>query len=185
MILGINGYVGSGKNAVADIMTEEFGFEQIAFADKLRECMYILNPIVGHENPQYGLLGLVYLRDVIDEYGWQGVKLSRYAEEVRRLLQTGGTEMGRETLGENIWRDATFAVMSDTNSYVITDCRFPNEARGILYRGGKMWRVNRPGIKPANNHASDTSLDDWDFDAVINNDGSLTDLRESVRLLLK
>lgn len=55
----------------------------------------------------------------------------------RKLLQIIGTEVGRNTLGENIWIDrfeqdikiVTLAAqrMNKTVSFVSDDCRFPNE----------------------------------------------------------
>jgi hypothetical protein len=186
MIIGISGYARTGKDTIADILTEEFGFERLAFADKLRECVYALNPILGESTAHSpGIIAMkFYLQDVIDEYGWDGVKSSHWGPEVRRLLQRFGTEVGRNILGENIWVDSTFLVTDVTKDYIITDCRFRNEAMGILRQGGKMWRVNRPGVGPVNDHISEIGLDNFPFDAVIDNDGDLTDLRNSVRLLL-
>lgn len=192
MIIGISGYARTGKDTIADILTEEFGFERLAFTDKLRECVYALNPMIGFWKDN-GLpdeyypteIRTKYLQDVIDQYGWDGVKSTYWGPEVRRLLQRFGTEVGRNILGQNVWVDATFAVTDVTKNYIITDCRFGNEALGILEKGGKMWRVNRPGVGPVNDHISEIGLDDFPFDATINNDGSLTDLRESVRMLIK
>lgn len=187
MIIGISGYARTGKDTIADILVEEYGFERLAFADKLRECVYALNPsLIGWYVPQLDAVKpQKYLQEVIDEYGWDGVKSTEYGPEVRRLLQRFGTEVGRNILGENIWVDSTFLVTDVTKDYIITDCRFRNEAMGILRQGGKMWRVNRPGVGPVNDHISEIGLDNFPVDTVIDNDGDLTDLRNSVRLLLK
>jgi hypothetical protein len=182
MIIGISGYARTGKDEVAKILVDEFGFTRTAFADKLRECVYALNPLVTFE---WETVRPVYLQEVIDRYGWDGVKSSMYGDEVRRLLQRFGTEVGRNILGQNVWVKATFDVMDDTKNYIITDCRFKNEADSIVANGGKMWRIERPGVGPVNDHISEIGLDQFPFDAKINNDGSLTDLRESVRLLVK
>lgn len=182
MIIGISGYARTGKDSVADILAGSFGFERLAFADKLRECVYALNPIIAHGKTWGSPL---YLQPIIDIHGWDGVKSTPFGPEVRRLLQRFGTEVGRNILGQNVWVDATFAVTDITKDYIITDCRFRNEAMGILRKGGKMWRINRPGVGPVNDHISEVGLDDFSFDAVIDNDGDLTDLQETVRLLLK
>lgn len=188
MIIGVSGYARTGKDEIAKVLVEEFGFIRMAFADKLRESVYALNPIVSigvYEDYHWNMEKNVYLQDVIDGYGWDGVKETVYGPEVRRLLQRFGTEVGRNLLGENIWVDATFNVMDTTKNYVITDCRFINEAQGIISKDGKMWRVNRPGVGPVNDHVSEIGLDDFPFDSVIYNDGSLTDLRKSVRMTAK
>ena len=180
MIIGLSGYARSGKDTVAEILVENHGFIRVAFADKLREALYALNPIIGHENEMYGLLGLVYLQDVIDEYGWDGVKSTVYGPEVRRLLQRMGTEVGREILGENIWVNAAIEPLRIDEDYVFTDCRFVNEAKATKFYEGQVWRVNRPGVGPANDHISEIGLDNWPFDVVIENAGSIGDLADKV-----
>lgn len=186
MIIGISGYARTGKDEVAKVLVEEFEFERLAFADKLRECVYALNPIVVSKDLD-AVAWLRHLQDVIDDYGWDGVKETPYGPEVRRLLQRFGTEVGRNILGGNIWVDATFRAMKPNCNYIITDCRFENEAKAVQddYEGGKMWRINRPGVGPVNDHISEIGLDNFPFDTIIDNDGDLTDLRDSVRLALK
>jgi len=183
MIIGISGYARSGKDSVANILVQDFGFERRAFADKLREALYALNPIIAYD---WDLARPIYLGEVISMYGWDGIKSSRYADEVRRLLQRMGTEVGRETLGQNIWVNATFDSLEPGKNYVFTDCRFINEATAVRndYEGGQVWRVSRPNVGPANDHISEVGLDNWIFDAKIHNNGTLTDLRESVRMLM-
>jgi hypothetical protein len=185
MIIGISGYARTGKDEVSKVLVEEFGFERLAFADKLRECVYALNPVIIHESGLNRGIFTAFLQDIIDEYGWDGVKSTGYGPEVRRLLQRFGTEVGRNILGQNIWVDATFMVTDVTKNYIVTDCRFRNEALGIIKKDGAVWRINRPGVGPINDHISEIGLDDFPFNAVINNDGDLTDLADSVRLLLK
>jgi hypothetical protein len=181
-LVGLSGYARSGKDTVAEILVEQCGYQRVAFADKLRQALYELNPVVGHENEMYGLLGLVYLQDIIDEYGWDGVKSTRYGPEVRRLLQRLGTEAGRNVLGNNIWVDAALNDLDDQGRYVFTDCRFVNEATAITELGGQVWRVNRPGVGPANDHISEIGLDDWNFDFTVSNDGTIQQLSDRVWL---
>lgn len=189
MIIGVSGYARTGKDEIAKVLVEEFGFERLAFADKLRECVYAMNPIVLWDSEfgplQDGVEPYIPLKYVIDTYTWDGYKSTGWGTHIRKYLQRFGTEVGRDLLGQNIWVDATFAVTDVTKDYIVTDCRFNNEAKGILSRGGHMWRVSRPGVGPVNDHISEVGLDNFPFDARINNDGDLTDLRDSVRLTLK
>lgn len=185
MIIGLSGYARSGKDTVADILVKEAGFIRVAFADKLRQALYALNPIVWRERTYDGgnhPIGwrTVYLQEIIDQHGWDGVKATEYGPEVRRLLQRMGTEVGRNILGEDIWVDAVLRSIDVTKNYVATDCRFTNEAKAVTRKGGQVWRITRPGVEPANDHISEIGLDTWPWDAVILNDGSLDDLREKV-----
>lgn len=82
--------------------------------------------------------------------------------------------------------------------WLITDTRFPNEAQAIKDRGGITVRVNRNVPIYDNNgniksferqylgvHPSETSLDDWNFDYVIDNNGSIEELIEKVKTMLE
>ena len=40
-IVGLSGYARSGKDEAAKVLVEEFGFTRVAFADKLREVLYV------------------------------------------------------------------------------------------------------------------------------------------------
>ena len=178
-IIGLSGYARSGKDEAAKLLVNGHGFTRVAFADKLRECLYQLNPMCGRgwdtsDRP------VVYVQDVIEEYGWDGYKETEYGIEIRRLLQRLGTEAGRQTLWDSIWIDAAFAPFGDDAKLVIPDCRFPNEAQAIEERGGEVWRVQRPGVGPANLHASETSLDDWPFKKIVMNSTTLDDLQIAV-----
>ena len=63
---------------------------------------------------------------------------------------------------------------------VVTDVRFPDEAQEIKWMFGEIWRIERPGTEPANQHTSETAMDDWVFDRTINNSGDLQMLEELV-----
>lgn len=189
MIIGISGYARVGKDEVAKVLVEEFDFIRVAFADKLRECLYALNPTITWDY-SYGLYytakSVSTIQKVVDEFGWDGLKKTGWGKAARELLQRFGTEVGRDILGGNIWVEAAFRSTDEDKNYVFTDCRFSNEATAIQNLSyGVVWRVSRPGVGPINDHVSEIGLDQWAFDAMINNDGGLTDLAESVRLALK
>ena len=183
MIIGLSGYARSGKDTVADILVKEAGFIRVAFADKLRETLYALNPTVTWDYKhglKYNAKATSTVQSVIDEFGWDGVKSTGWGTAIRTLLQRMGTEVGRNILGENIWVDATFFDLDVTKNYVISDARFRNEAKAITTVGGEVWRVTRPGVEPANDHISEIGLDTWPFNRIIYNDGTLDDLKRKV-----
>lgn len=82
-------------------------------------------------------------------------------------------------------------------NWVITDTRFVNEADAIKQRGGIVIRVNRPckecGLvnthkmscsKNIKEHESETGLDDYKFDYIIDNSEGIDYLIEQVRIIL-
>lgn len=68
--------------------------------------------------------------------------------------------------------------------WIITDTRFPNEAAAVKSKNGVLIRVVRPGTIPVNSHPSETALDDYPFDFIIDNSGNILDLIEQVRSML-
>jgi dephospho-CoA kinase len=173
MIIGLSGYASAGKDTVSQILVDKFGYKRMAFADSIRDILYTLNPLA-----QKG----IYIKQLVDEYGWD---IAKQDPEVRRLLQVLGTEVGREFFGDDIWVDTLIAKIEPEDKVVITDVRFPNEAREINYLAGQIWRVNRNGIEAVNEHVSETQMDNYDFDFVINNNGSLEDLEQYITALIE
>lgn len=188
MIIGLSGYARSGKDEAAKGL-ERIGFHRVAFADKLREFLYKLNPILPSVSFGQGSSNKTYrVQEFIDKYGWDGYKdpdpyEKHISQEIRQLLQRLGTECGRETISDTIWIDAALGSHGSglySDNIVVTDVRFPNEAQAIKERGGQVIRIERPGVGPANDHPSETALDYWQFDRVIVNDGSIRDLHDYI-----
>lgn len=180
-IIGLSGFARAGKDETAKVLVEEFGFTQVAFADKLRDMIYALNPIVEVEFDG-DWAEYICVQDVIDEFGWGGYKETAYGDEIRRLLQRLGTEAGRQTLWDTIWIDAAFAGQPQDAKIVVSDARFFNEFDAIRQRGGEIWRVERPGVGPANDHASELEAVDYNhFAKTLHNSRDLDFLKEITR----
>ncbi len=177
-LIGISGWPNSGKGAVGDIL-EEQGFTVTHFADPLREFLRIVNPIVE---------GGKRWNDVLAEVGYRAAK--DLFPEVRRLMHAIGTDAGRNYLDPDMWVKATEDEISklwgaSEKGIVIPDLRMKNEASFIQNGwGGLVIRVERPGLLEETGHESEHDLDDWDFDHVVSNDGTLDDLRWKIFNLL-
>lgn len=183
-IIGLSGYARSGKDEAAKVLVEKFGFVQVAFADKLREVLYQLNPVVDMGFDDDIDLEPIYLQEVIDQTGWDGYKETDHGPEIRRLLQRLGTEAGRQTLWDTIWIDAAFAGLPDDAKVVVSDARFFNEFDAIRERGGKIWRIERPGVGPVSDHPSETEAPKYEhFAYTIWNDGDLEMYRDAIKSL--
>ena len=113
---------------------------------------------------------------------------------VRDFLQKLGTDAIRDGLHTNAWVNALMADYKkiDYNddeqpeypNWIITDTRFPNEAQAIKDAGGLVIRVDRPGVKPINDHPSEVGLDSWKFDYKIANVSDLKALTGTVEMIL-
>jgi len=193
MIIGISGYSGSGKDLVGTIIQEislnKWHIKK--WAGKLKTIASILTgiPVENFEDQEFKktLLGPEW--GTVKDIPLNGVPVFADMQfnslmTVRDFLQKLGTEAIRDSLHENTWVNATMVDYTAESNWIITDTRFPNEAEAIKKAGGIVVRINRPGVQPINPHPSETSLDDWSFDAVINNDGDVSDIVHKVGLLL-
>jgi hypothetical protein len=109
------------------------------------------------------------------------------AVTVRRILQWWGTEY-RRTQDPDYWTKAWGRKIEqydlENTHILIDDVRFMNELNTITGHGGRIVKIERPGFDGANNHASETSLDDYsDWDKIVLNDGTLDDFRKKVEAL--
>lgn len=103
----------------------------------------------------------------------------------RLFLQLLGTECGRQILHPNIWINSLMSEYNSRSNWIITDLRFPDEAKAVKEKGSVLIRVNRDTEAVLDEHPSETALDDYkDWDFVINNNGSLQDLVKECRTIL-
>lgn len=103
----------------------------------------------------------------------------------RILLQQIGTDLFRNQLHTNCWINATFANYTTDSNWIITDCRFKNEANAIKDRGGIVIRINRDTLNTSQfRHQSEVDLDDYEFDYTIYNNSDISSLINSVRDML-
>jgi hypothetical protein len=190
MIIGISGKIGSGKDTLSIVINyladksapdsfnrweqpvEEFTYKNKKYAENLK-CMVCF--LIGCN--RIDLEDREFKEKELGEE-WDGLT-------PRKILQLLGTEAGREIIHPNIWVNSLFADYTTDSNWVITDVRFPNEAQAIKDRGGIVIRIERPGGEShcGGAHASETALDDYDFDIVINNDGTIDELIDKVKQL--
>jgi hypothetical protein len=176
MIIGLSGYAQSGKDTVADYLVKNHGYTRVAFADGVRDFLYEINPRLW-----INIDTLTSIKYLVDSRGWDEAKK---IEEVRRLLQNVGVG-ARKQFGDLIWVNMVLNKINFTGNYVITDVRFKNEAAFIKKRDyATIWRVDRPGVGPVNDHVSEIEMDDWDFDCRFINDGSIESLEFQVKIRL-
>ncbi|GAC1605784.1 MAG: hypothetical protein NVS3B25_35130 [Hymenobacter sp.] len=172
-IIALSGKRGSGKDTVAKMLQQlaPWGFfKPASFAGKLKE---FAKQLTGHG-------------DVYSQQG-KATVLPEWGMSVGELLQRLGTDAIRNGLHENAWVLACFADMRKDQHYLLTDCRFPNELAAIRARGGVVIRVEGDPLHQQGDgtrddqHPSECALDDARFDWIIDNDGTLDELKAKVR----
>ena len=170
MIIGLGHAAQVGKDSFGAVLVERHGFTRLSFADALRDLVYRTNYTVSF---------------LVDTIGWEVAKTT-YPAMVRQPLIDVGNAC-RDIFGEGVWIQAVAGQMDKNQlaDYVITDVRFPNEAAWIKRCGGKVVRIDRPGVQPLDN-VTDKALvgyDGWDY--VVKNDGTLEDLAAQADKLME
>jgi hypothetical protein len=137
-------------------------------------------------------LGTDLLRNQLHENVWVNALMSKYKLTPDPSIRITNTSHPSISVKES------FKVMYPDNhifpNWIITDMRFPNEAKAVKDRDGITIRVNRPNInklidsgidvRNINTHPSETTLDDYLFDYCIDNNGTIEDLINKVKLIL-
>lgn len=205
--IGLAGAKRSGKNTVADMLTNIAGYRQYAFADELKRAALALDPLITYVDTLYQSASSPHsklghtnypvrrLSEIVDVIGWERAK-DEYPE-VRRTLQRLGTEAGWQIHGEQLWtqrvhdritRDAIADARDNIHTpTVITDVRFEEEESYIRSIDGIIIEIIRPIAKTDEDteitaHSSETTT--ITADHIIVNDGTLDDLHAKVNELL-
>ncbi len=176
MIFSFSGLPGSGKDTCCEILKCR-GFEHLSFAGRLKEGLIGVDPMVTASER---------LSDILDKISFDDAK--RKYPEVRRLAQRYGTEGGRDIHGDNCWvnvlEDKMFSMqVSGKRRFCISDTRFENEFKMLKARRAIFVRVRGRGKEVAS-HASEAFWPDWQYDYIIQNDGDLEQLGESVEAIV-
>lgn len=190
-LVGIGGYLGSGKDEIADLLVSDYGFAKHFMSEPMGRSLYALNPYITIEYETNGganAVRFVRYRDFVDEVGYTKAKEN---PEVRALLQRLGWNVGREILGENVWVDIAERNMSADRdrgiATVLTGVRAQNEISLISNLGGTLIWVNRPNnpltTAASAGHITENAVGPSDFHIVIENDGDLDDLAAKVHEL--
>lgn len=190
-IIGLNGLKRSGKDTIGSYLVREHGYTRLSFAAPLYEAVYRLNPIVGvqytEDEKRRSQLEYVHVQTLVDVYGWETLKEHvAYKDEIRRLLEHMGTEVGRELFGQDFWVELAEAQMLPDKRYVFTDARFLNEFETVSrYKpDAYLLKVIRPGLTP-NGHASDRDWPNGLFDGSVMNDDTIPALESRVLDMLR
>lgn len=208
-IVGITGFIGSGKDTAADYLCENHNFRRMSFAGALKDAVAIVfdwdREMLDGTTPESRVW-----REEVDQ--WWANRLNIPHLTPRWILQQWGTEVCRLGFHNDIWVASVENQLRKTShDIVITDCRFPNEIKSIKQAGGITIRVER-GEKPiwyqdaltlnqmyknseqynllkeklenSGAHASEYSSVGIEYDYTISNDGTIEDLHKQVESIV-
>ena len=142
MLIGICGFIGSGKDTLASILINEYDFKKDSYASTLKDVLSVIfnwdrKLLEGdtEESREW--------RNKVDE--WWSKELNIVDCTPRKMLQLIGTDIMRKYFNENIWVLTLMKrIENDLKQYkniVISDCRFKSEIDAIKEKGGIIIRI--------------------------------------------
>jgi len=185
MLIGVVGLIGSGKDTVSKRLEQKHGFRRDSFAKSLKDAVSAMfnwdREMLegnGDDSRQW--------REQPDEF-WS----KKFGKTVtpRWVLQHFGTEVMRQHMHDAIWIDSCLS-RYDGQPTVISDTRFQNELKTIKEHGGEIILVKRGELPTREQmqergaHKSEWDWMGWEFDHVIDNDGTKQELFEKVDNLI-
>lgn len=203
-IIGICGFIGSGKDTAADYLVNFHEFRRDSFAATLKDAVAA---VFGWDREL--LEGRTKQarewREQVDT--WWAERLSMPELTPRLVLQLWGTEVCRKSFHDDIWIASLEARLRNSkDNIVISDCRFPNEIKAIKNAGGKVIWVQRgelpswhimaakanagdhyaaEKLKSLGVHASETAWVGTDFDYILDNNGTVDDLYNRIATIVR
>ncbi len=203
MIIGICGFIGSGKDTVADYLVNFHEFRRESFASTLKDAV---SAVFGWDRTL--LEGRTKeareWREQVDP--WWAERLAMPTLTPRWVLQYWGTEVCRKAFHDDIWiASLENKLRNSKDNVVISDCRFPNEISSIRNAGGQIVWVQRgelpdwydvavkanqghnyavQELKMRKIHASETAWVGTNFDSIIDNNGSIDELYQQAKLIV-
>ena len=200
-LIGITGFAGAGKDSVRSILEADHGFEGKAFADAVRKFaeesnMLLYDPAFVSQSDLNFQEGKARYKDIVSEYGYETAK--RQFPCVRAHLVSIG-HGARESISPTVWVDKILPLipvsMRDIPCYknleipreslCISDTRYhEGEEERIRLMGGIIFLVTRPEVVAAN-ETEGKSIPLIEPDFILRNDGTLEELRATVRRALE
>ncbi len=203
MIIGICGFIGSGKDTVADYLVNFHEFRRESFANTLKDAV---SAVFGWDRTllEGRTAEAREWREQIDP--WWAERLDMPTLTPRWVLQYWGTEVARKSFHDDIWiASLENKIRNSKDHVVISDCRFPNEIAAIKNAGGMIIWVQRgelPGwyehaveankgsniglneMKRLGIHASEWAWLGCDFDVVVDNNSTIDELYSQTKDLV-
>jgi len=169
-LVALTGFKAVGKSTLARELEMSLGYRRVSFAQPIREMLEVLGVNAADMSPENKEKPLPWL-----------------GASPRKLMQTLGTEWGRDLISPDIWvRVAQKKIVEQIEGgspVVVDDLRFENEAIMVRSLGGSVVRIEHPAVASGDGHRSERPLPDDYVDAVLCNDGTERELFEKLETL--
>jgi len=125
------------------------------------------------------MCGHKYVGEMLDESGGRYASVYHIVSP-RQVYQWFGTEGIRQGVSDDYW----LTLIPKSNTTILADVRFENEADYVRDNGGVLIHIERPDCEVVAAHSSESNLSFVEGDILIDNNGSLSDLEAKVSQVL-
>ena len=166
-LIGIMGLARVGKDTATAHLCDTYGMESYAFADPIKSMLT-------------GVFGDLF-RD-----GDREAPIDWLGKSPRQLMQTLGTEWGREIVHPDLWvlvADQMWKKYQEIGwgaGVVLSDVRFRNEAEWILAQGGLLISLSRDVVAAVATHVSEQNIPFDLANVSLENNGTVEELAAAV-----
>ena len=200
-IICVSGLISSGKDTIADYLVQTHGFQRESFAATLKDAVAAIfgwpRDMLEGRTPESRIW-----RETIDSWWANRLNIPNFTP--RWALQNMGTDVLRKSFHDDIWiASLEYKLKNSTENIVISDCRFPNEISALRKLDATIVRVKR-GADPIwfstaqqldspaaamaklypHVHSSEYGWVNTQFDIIIENNGTLSNLYAHIDQLL-
>lgn len=172
MIIGLVGQKRVGKTSFSDYLKTKYNFLDIAFADPIKEGIKIMFDLTDEQVNGN-------LKEVIDD---------RWGFTPREFLQIIGTDACRKLIDDDIWikRLKIELDKQKKSNIVISDIRFPNEAKEVKKMGGILIKITNSNIQLTKSslHISEQLIEQINYDYHIENNDSIQNYYNNIDKLI-
>lgn len=189
-LIAISGWKGAGKDTVGSYLVHRYKYRPISFAyalknmvsemyqvhrfwmdDRNKKEMPLMHMPVIPTDPFSEAIHMM-LKDELSSGYWTPRALCILEGSIKRSVHA------------NYWvKKVVEEILKDEhNNYVITDMRYANEADvlKLMIPSTAAIRIERAGHSITTQDPSERNLDNYKFDAVISNEGTISDLENRI-----
>jgi hypothetical protein len=193
-LIAVSGWKGAGKDTIGVHLMNEYGYRPISFAYELKNMVASLYGIergwmddrTKKDMPLMNMPAIPtdafsrniheILRDELSSGYWTPRALCILEGSVKRSVYA------------NFWvKKVVDYILNDSHKYVITDMRYCNEADvlKLFIPSTLTLRVERADHYITTQDSSERDLDNYKFDRIVYNNGTIPDLFTSIDLIME